>query len=132
MAIDLLKGLGVSALAVLSATVLLPPAARIPFVGVLLGVAAGVYPGFALGSTPTRERRLQWLVTVAFAFVATAGIAFSAWWLTAGWVLHAAWDALHHAGRRGAWVPVHYPMFCLSFDLVLAVYAGMLASGGLG
>jgi hypothetical protein len=131
MKADLLKGLGASALAVLSAA-LLPVPARVPFVGVLLGVAAGVYPGFALGGTPARERRLQWIVTVAFALVATAGIAFNAWWLTVGWILHALWDALHHAARRGPWVPEHYPMFCLSFDLVLAAYAGVLASGGLG
>ena len=131
MAADLLKGLGASALAVLSAA-LLPPPARIPFVGVLLGVAAGVYPVFALAGTSASERRVQWIAAVSFALVATAGIAFSAWWLTVGWVLHAAWDALHHAGHRGASVPEHYPMFCLSFDLVLAAYAGILASNGLG
>jgi hypothetical protein len=29
-------------------------------------------------------------------------------------------------------VPAHYPMFCLSFDLVLAAYAAILATGGIG
>lgn len=126
---DVSTGLGASAVTIAIA-LLLPPAARIPLLGVALGVAAGVYPGFAHGGTPARERAIQWAAAVAFAAVATAGIVFSAWWLTIGWILHAAWDALHHAGRRGTWVPNHYPMFCLSFDLVLALYAGFLAWGG--
>lgn len=126
---DVAFGLVASAITV-AVALLLPSAARIPLLGVSLGVAAGVYPGFAYGGTSVRERGIQWAVTAAFALVATAGIAFSAWWIAIGWVLHAVWDGVHHAGRRGAWVPAHYPMFCLTYDLVLAVYAGFLAGGG--
>jgi len=125
---DIGVGLGAAAVTV-AVALLLPSAARVPLLGVALGVAAGVYPGFAHGGTSVRERGIQWVVTAAFALVATVGIAFNAWWIAIGWVLHAAWDGLHHAGRRGAWVPAHYPMFCLTFDLALAIYAGFLASG---
>lgn len=135
--IDLVRGLGAAALTVLLALVL-PASLRVPIVGVLLGFAAGVYPGFArngadAGShlTPgAAETRLQWIVALLFAAAAVVGIALSAWWLAAGWTLHAAWDARHHAGRRGGWVPSHYPMFCLSYDLGLAVFAAWLALGG--
>jgi hypothetical protein len=83
-----------------------------------------------VGSATKPELRLQWVVAILFAAIAVVGIAISAWWLVAGWTLHAAWDARHHAGRRGDWVPRHYPMFCLSFDLGLTVFAAWLATGG--
>ncbi|MFW6089023.1 MAG: hypothetical protein ACODAB_04665 [Gemmatimonadota bacterium] len=131
------RGLGAAVLTVLLALVA-PPAMRVPIVGVLLGVAAGVYPGFAqsgaaAGSQPAAgaaEARLQWVVALLFATIAVIGIAVSAWGLVAGWVLHAAWDARHHAGRRGDWVPRRYPMFCLTYDLGLAAFAAWLALGG--
>lgn len=130
---DLARGFGAAALTVLVA-LLLPAPLRAPIVGVLLGVAAGVYPGFALGGShgpvPASERSLQWVVALLFGAVAVVGIAVSAWWLMVGWVLHTAWDARHHAGRHGDWVPDGYPMFCLSYDLVLAAFAAWLALGG--
>lgn len=135
--IDLARGLGAAGFTVLLA-IILPAPMRVPTVGVLLGVAAGVYPGFAqsgarAGSLPAptaAETRLQWVVALLFAAIAVVGIAFSAWWLAAGWMLHGVWDARHHAARRGAWVPSHYPMFCLTYDLGLAVFAAWLALGG--
>lgn len=132
--IDLARGLGAAALTVLLALVL-PAPLRVPIVGVLLGVAAGVYPGFAQSGAragsqhapAAAETRLQWVVALLFAAIAVVGIALSAWWLAAGWILHAAWDARHHAGRRGDWVPHRYPMFCLVYDLGLAGFAAWLA-----
>lgn len=135
--IDLARGLAAAALTVLVALVV-PPAFRVPIVGVLLGFAAGVYPGFAQtgaqkespGSPDGVETRLQWVVALGFAVIAVVGVALSAWWLAAGWTLHAAWDARHHGGRRGDWVPHGYPMVCFSYDLVLAAFAVWLALGG--
>ena len=126
--INLARGLGAAALTVLVALVL-PPAFRVPIVGVLLGFAAGVYPGFAQTGSGF-EARLQWVVALGFAAIAVVGITISAWWLAAGWALHAAWDARHHGGRRGDWVPHGYPMVCFSYDLVLAAFAAWLALGG--
>lgn len=134
---DVGRGLGAAVLTVLVALVA-PAPLRVPIVGVLLGFAAGVYPGFAQSgadagsqSAPTAaETRLQWVVALLFAAIAVVGIALSAWWLAAGWILHAAWDARHHAGRRGDWVPPHYPMFCLVYDLGLAAFAAWLALKG--
>lgn len=134
--IDPARGLAAAALTVVLALVL-PSPLRVPLVGVLLGFAAGVYPGFARSgarpgspSAPPAETRLQWVVALLFAAIAVIGIALSAWWLVVGWTLHAAWDARHHAGRQGDWVPPHYPMFCLSYDLGLAAFAAWLAFGG--
>lgn len=134
---DAARGLGAAVLTVLLALVL-PASLRVPIVGVLLGFAAGVYPGFArsgarASSQPAplaAETRLQWVVAALFAGIAVIGIALSAWWLVVGWTLHAAWDARHHAGRRGDWVPRHYPMFCLTYDLGLAAFAAWLVLGG--
>lgn len=127
---DLLTGLGLGALTVLVGLVL-PEPLRAPLVGVLLGLAAGVYPGFALGGAAVpAERRLQWIVAVLFAGIAVVGVGSSPWWLAAGWTLHAGWDLRHHGRRAGAWVPGHYPMLCLSYDFVLVAFAGWLATRG--
>lgn len=131
---DLASGLALATLTVVGA-LLAPAPLRVPIVGVLLGVAAGVYPGFAQGggshgAVSMSETRLQWVVALLFAAIAVVGISLSAWWLAAGWILHAAWDARHHAVRRGDWVPHHYPMFCLTYDLGLAAFAAWLALEG--
>ena len=109
------------------AILVLPAPVQLPLIGVALGVAGGVYVGFALTGADPGERRIQWVAAASFALIGAAGIGMSPWMLAAGWLLHAVWDAWHHGGRRGTWVPNTYPMFCLSFDLVLAAVAAFLA-----
>lgn len=106
---------------------ILPPAVRIPLVGVALGVAGGVYVGFALTGADPREQRVQWVAAVSFLLLGAIGIGLNPWLLAVGWLLHAGYDAWHHGGRRGDWVPGDYPMFCLSYDMILAAVAVFLA-----
>lgn len=119
-----------AALLTIAVAVVSPEAARLPMLAVLLGLAAGVYPGFAMRQERAAASRLQWGVALTFAAIAVSGLTWSPWWLAAGWLLHAGWDALHHAGRRGDYVPRAYPMFCLAYDVPLAAYAAWIASGG--
>ncbi len=107
----------------------LPTSVQIPVVGVALGVAGGVYVGFAFTGADSDQRRIQWIAVVSFLALGAMGIGVSAWLLVVGWLLHAAYDAWHHAGRRGDWVPHDYPMLCLSYDVVLAALAAYLALG---
>ncbi len=115
-------GLAAATIAVLSP---LPGPIQLAGLAILLGVAGGVYPGFAAsagnGQAP-RGLTLEWVVAVSFAVVALAGLAYGPVILAAGWTLHAVWDAAHHRERLGAPAPESYPWLCLSYDLVIAGY----------
>jgi hypothetical protein len=85
-------------------------------------VAALIYVGFT-----TRGASSVWLVVelaglVSFTFLAWLGLRISPWALALGWALHAAWDAFLHKLSDAPFVPGWYPLVCLSFDLVLALY----------
>ena len=94
-----------------------------------LVIAAIVYVGFAMRAPNV----LPWLaVELAgigiFAALGMMGLRSSPWWLAAGWALHPVWDvALHYLGPGAAFTPQWYAIACVSFDLVVAGYAGTLA-----
>ena len=100
----------------------LPPSLQLVGFGVLLGVAGGVYPGFASGESSPGTRALEWSVAVGFAAWALLGVALGPAVLALGWALHAVWDVLHHGGRFGAHAPPEYPWLCLAYDLVIAAH----------
>jgi hypothetical protein len=85
-------------------------------------VAAAAYLVFAItGSSSIRELRLEIAGFVLFTPIALAGVR---WWpilLGIGWLAHAGWDFLIHWPAQ-PWVPALYPVFCGSFDLVVAAY----------
>jgi hypothetical protein len=85
-------------------------------------VAAAVYLVFALtGASSPREYRLEIIGMVIFTPMALGG---ARWWpplVGLGWLLHGAWDVLLHWPAQ-AWLPGLYPVFCVSFDLVVAAY----------
>jgi hypothetical protein len=93
---------------------------------VLLGVAAGVYAGFAMQST-SGDIALQWVAALAFASLAWLGV----WWHPAligvGWLLHAGWDLLHHRGALRTRTPPTYPLLCLYADVQWGLFVLALA-----
>ncbi len=60
----------------------------------------------------------------ALLFVAAAAIGFrkSPWFVVAGLALHGVFDFFHHGVIANPGVPVWWPGFCLSYDVVAAVY----------
>jgi hypothetical protein len=85
-------------------------------------IAALIYVGFAVrGGTSPTELRQEILGLIVFTLLAVAGLR---WWpplVGIGWLLHGGWDILLHWPVQ-AWVPGLYPVFCVSFDLVVAAY----------
>ncbi len=93
------------------------------FYPLVLIVTGSYYVLFAVcADSPSLLREL--LAMAVFVALATAGFRQRRWLVAAGLVLHAALDAVHGEIIANAGVPPWWPGFCLSFDLVLAVYVG--------
>lgn len=115
---------GAATLALLAA---LPDTPAIVLAAILLGVAAGVYPGVAMARNGPDARDggetiLQWVVAAGFAAAALAGLWFSPWILALAWIAHAGWDVLHHRKLLRARPVTWYPPACLAYDLLLGAY----------
>jgi hypothetical protein len=93
---------------------------------VQLGAIAAVYAGSSL-----TDGRLSVLVPELTAITAFLAVALFGRWgspalLTAGYVAHGAWDALHQVGAMSTALPGWYAPFCLSYDWVFAIFVGAL------
>ena len=66
------------------------------------------------------------LAACAFVVMAVVGFRKNLWWAAAGLVGHGVFDFVHHLFIQNAGVPVYWPGFCASFDIVAGVVVGML------
>ena len=92
---------------------------------IYLSLAAAIYVVFALREAGWMRLELAGLV----------GYSALAWYgvrrprlLALGWLLHAGWDAILHAGAPEALVPGWYRWACLGFDFVAAIHLARIAS----
>jgi hypothetical protein len=115
-------GLALAAVTIVAA-LLLPAGQALVGLGVLLGLIAGVYVGFALPSgQPTLQitesiAALAFLVLAAAAPFTTHGIGL----LAIGYFVHGAWDLAHHPGPlHGA--PHWYAGACVAYDVVIGAF----------
>jgi hypothetical protein len=66
-------------------------------------------------------------VAVGFVAVAVAGFQKNLWVVVAGLAGHGVFDFFHHGVIENPGVPVWWPGFCLSFDVVAGMFlAGLL------
>ena len=97
------------------------------FYPTVLIVIASYYALFAvIGGT---GRALAIEVTVIAGFLVVSGVGFrrSLWVVVAGLVAHGVFDALHDQLIINPGVPVWWPQFCFTYDVVAAGYlAGLL------
>lgn len=91
-----------------------------------IAVAAFIYLLFAVaGAAPLRWLAIEAAGLAGYGAVAWLGLRRAAWLVGAGWAAHVAWDLGHGAS---AFVPFWYPLLCIGFDVVLAVW-GVARSG---
>jgi hypothetical protein len=67
-------------------------------------------------------------VTVISGFLAVSSVGFrrSLWFVVAGLVAHGVFDAYHNQLITNPGVPVWWPRFCLTYDVVAAGYLASL------
>lgn len=122
----LLRSLAVT-IPFIAAGLLLPRELTVLMFALLLGVAAGVYPGFALQRPTEGSVVMQWTVALSLTGLAWLGV----WWKPAlvgvAWLLHAVWDYLHCRGPIPTPTSRDYPLLCLFVDIPWGIFVLALA-----
>lgn len=95
----------------------LPYQQAVVLFAVLLGVAAGVYPGFAMQHPKEGEVVEQSVVALLLSGLAWLGVWLEPALVGLAWLLHAGWDFLHHRSLRRTPTPGNYAFICLVVDV---------------
>ena len=96
------------------------------FYPTLLIVIASYYVLFAV-IAQSSALIVELLFALFFAVLAFVSAYVSVWFVVAGLVLHGAFDYVHDALITNAGVPTWWSAFCLTFDVVLALWLAWLA-----
>lgn len=91
-------------------------------------VIASYYALFAVMGGSARALAIESIVIVAFVAASIAGFRTSLWLVVAALAAHGLFDFLHGHVIANPGVPVWWPPFCLSYDVMAAAYlAGLLS-----
>lgn len=97
------------------------------FYPTLLIVIATYYILFAVMGRSTAALMMESLVAAAFLMLAVVGFKKNLWLIVAALGGHGVFDFFHHLFIQNPGVPVWWPGFCLSFDVLAGLFlAGML------
>jgi hypothetical protein len=96
------------------------------FYPTMLAPIATYYVLFAVmgGSTPALAQ--ESLIAVAFLALGAIGFRKNLWVAVAGLVGHGVFDLFHHLLIRNPGVPVWWPGFCLSYDVLAGGFLAVL------
>jgi hypothetical protein len=83
-------------------------------------VAAALYLVFSVTAFNSTWLMVELIGVAIFTVIAWLGLRFTVWFLVFGWTIHVAWDVCLHLISQQAFVPDWYPVFCISFDLIVA------------
>jgi hypothetical protein len=96
------------------------------FYPVALIVIATLYLLFATMAGSTTVLLAETVPAFMFVTMAVLGFRKSPWFAVAGLALHGVFDFFHHAVIENPGVPVWWPGWCLSYDVVAAAYLAAL------
>ena len=96
------------------------------FYPVVLIVIAALYLLFAAMANSTRVFVAETIPALVFVVLAVLGYRKTPWLVVAGLALHGVFDFFHHAVIANPGVPVWWPGWCLSYDVVAAAYLAAL------
>lgn len=121
---NIILGLCLSILVCLGASVIGLGRER-SFYPTVMMVIASFYMLFAAQAWPIGGFLPELSGLVLFAALAIWGFRASNWFVVAALVLHGVFDAFHGFIITNPGVPRWWPVFCLTFDLVMAVFLAM-------
>ena len=96
------------------------------FYPVVLIVIATLYLLFAAMAGSTGSLVAETIPALVFVAMAALGFRKCPWFVVAGLALHGVFDFFHHAVIANPGVPVWWPGWCLSYDVVAAAYLAAL------
>lgn len=96
------------------------------FYPVMTIVVASYYDLFAILGGSLQALSLEAAVTMAFIAAAIAGFNISLWIVVAALAAHGLFDLVHARLIVDPGVPVWWPAFCSTYDLVAAAYLALL------
>ena len=89
-------------------------------------VVATYYILFAVMGGSTRALVSESLVAAVFFVLAVAGFKTNLWLTVAGLAGHGVFDFFHHRFIQNPGVPVWWPGFCLSYDVLAGAFLAIL------
>jgi hypothetical protein len=114
-----LKGLLAGGIA-LGVAAVFPEPLLFPFLAVVLGLMAGVYPGMAMADPQRGTSAGPWILALAFLGLGLTGLVSSPLFLAGAFLGHGALGFLNKFTAVGDDVPEAFPGFSITFDTVLA------------
>ncbi len=111
-----------AAAATVAVAAILSRAAALEFLGLILGVTAGVYLGFALVGGRQRQAAAETAGILFFVALAVVGLSGYPHVLALGFSLHILWDFAHHPNFLTTRIVHWYPPACLIYDGVVGIF----------
>ncbi|CAG9933868.1 DUF6010 family protein [Candidatus Nitrotoga arctica] len=96
------------------------------FYPTIMVVIASYYGLFAVMGGSGKTLLIEFIFIAIFFGVAVLGFKRNLWLIVAALLAHSVFDFFHALVTSNPGVPVWWPMFCLSCDVVLAVYLAWL------
>jgi hypothetical protein len=96
------------------------------FYSTVVIVVAHYYILFAVMGATTRVLVAESLAATAFIVFAVIGFKTSPWIVAAALAGHGIYDSFHHLLIHDPGVPVWWPGFCMSFDVLAGAFLAML------
>ena len=96
------------------------------FYPTLLIVIATYYILFAAMGNSIRALTIESLASAAFLILAVAGFRKNLWLVVAALAAHGVFDFFHHLVISNPGVPVWWPGFCMSFDVLAGGFLAVL------
>lgn len=96
------------------------------FYPMLMIVIASYYALFALMGGSIETLLIESIFIAAFLGMAVLGFKRNLWFVVGALFAHGVFDFFHDLVTKNPGVPVWWPMFCLSYDIVAAAYLAWL------
>lgn len=101
---------------------LVPYGQALDVIGLLLGVVAAIYIGFAIADGRKDVIYIECSIATLFILLAILGMWGKPVWLVIGYFAHGLWNLVHNRAGIKTNVRKWFPPLCLLYDWLVGVY----------